>query len=420
MKKRKFIVLAALPILMTGCTSTGTSSPSSEKPAPVSSSEPASDSSSTGKQESTSSSQSGQDMTLSGLKKMANAMAKQSNLAMTSTNSNISIDFKGKTTTKYSGVSETQEDESTPFYLKADLTKFNTEIAVMGLDKTAVSDFKASLTTKGNISATYNFTSSDTADNKTASATNAAFFAYVKNGTAYADVSDEALSKFVLGIMGQDNNPMPKSLGKYKLGNVVSTGPGLSADKDEVDSAVEEFYAQYKGTSGLNTFMNLHSDEDYSYIDFTITPQILKSLPAVYLVVAMGQLDQTDPNYKEKLDEVTKTSQQLTEIVNKTTVNSFDISIAYTDSGIHHINNDIDLTIKDYTYTPDSTTSLSDDSDLPGGGMVIAPQEVTIDNLKLAFNSKYTFKYGTAVKVADPGADKDYTDLSALIGGIGI
>lgn len=416
MKRKMFVVLAMLPLLMTGCTGSGSSASSSGKDAPVSSSQPVSQNPSTAEPEE-SSSQPVEDTTLPGLKKMMKYMAEQPDISMTSTNSNISIDFKGKQTIKSASSEETQ-DEVTPMYLKADLTKFNTQIAVIGLDETDAKDFKASLSTKGNISATYNFTSSDTADNKTVAATNASLSAYIKNGTAYADLSDEALSKLILALMGQ-SNPTIKSLGKVKYTNLLPAGPGIAVDMDKEDKFVEEFYAQYKGNSGLNTFVNLHSDEDYSYIDFTATTALLKTLPLVYTIIAQGQLDQTDPDYADKVAKINSTAEEMTKLVNKTTIKKFSISIAYTDNGIHHISNDIDMSIKDYTYTTDtdSSTSTGDDDPNVGGYMKEDPQEWTIENLRLAFNSKYTFKYGTSVKVSDPGADKDYGDISNIIGG---
>ena len=411
MKRKMFVVLAALPLLLTGCTASDTSS-SAPSSAPASSSQPVSDNSATSEPESSSPAE---DTTLPDLKKMAKYMAEQSNISMSSTNSNISIDFKGKETTKAS--SADGQDKVTPMYLEADLTKFNTDIAVIGLDETTTSNFKASLTTKGNISATYNFSSSDTADNKTATATDASFSAYVKNGAVYADISDEALSKLIFALMGQDGG---KTLGKIKyVFNHDDTFPGIGIDKDELDDAVDEFYAQYKGSSGLNTFVNLHSDEDYSYIDFTATTALLKTLPLVYTIIAQGQLDQTDPDYADKVAKINSTAEEMTKIVNKTTIKKFSISIAYTDNGIHHISNDIDMSIKDYTFAVDDDSSIptDDNPDISSGDIEKKTREVTIENLRLAFKSRYTFKYGTSVKVSDPGADKDYKDISKFIGG---
>lgn len=427
MKKKNLLLLGLLPFTLLSCgRSTSAEISSSKNPEAESSTSSSSSAaiSSSSSESVISSSSATENSNFAKLRKALKYVALQEKIELDSTNGSAEFNADGSVTTTTTDDTETTTDSdssteaddttTTSFTVDAKLSNITSKVAVKGLKALNVNQIgmSTSITNDLNLKYTVN---TDPIRNQDITKQNVGLDLFYYGQYVYADFDNTELRSIFSTILsdfsGSDQNIMAMVPQYFKIeaknDATIDELPISNFEDETIDSFVDQLESMYNSiTSTADGIISMREENDYTYIDFSLNSLMVKLLPELYKSYAESQLDQTSDDYQTKLDQIAQYYSILKDVTDHTTVNSFKITLGYTENGIQSLDTDIDVKITDIA-------SGSDDTIIGGmtAGNVTA---VNFTNVSLKLKQSSTVKYGTDVTVNVPG-NNTYTDLSSFI-----
>ncbi len=406
MKKKKLILLFSLPVLLFSCERTSANSENSSST--YSSTTTSSSSSSISSSKKTSSSISQEKAEFTKLKSALTYVSRQDKMEVSTANGSLSLKEKGKeikteTSTEDDDIENGDSSSSssseeitttteTPFDYDISASNLSLDLACKGLKETAASKINASLVVSTDLSINNTKGSGEDASTSTLSKEDVELKAYVKDNYAYLNLDNEALQSIIKG--SSDNSTIGGMsillLGKYlkaSLSNFTfpeGTFPLNNLQESDVLSIVNTLSSLDNSTQGLFTFRN---DEDYTYMDFTLSTFVLRALPDLVKGYLEGNLDPESDDYESQKKEIEDNINTVKQYTNNLTVNKGDFSLGYTTTGIKSFSFDLDLSGTNFDVN--SSDSSTD--------------KTHYDSFSIKTKSTLSFKYQDDVTIQDPG-----------------
>lgn len=176
----------------------------------------------------------------------------------------------------------------------------------------------------------------------------------------------------------------------------------ITMDTEAVDEYIDSFMDIYKSLTTINSLLTYSSDETYTYLYANLTTNVLRLIPSA-VKTYVSSLESVDEDTKETVDEVCG---YVSTIFNATTIKTFDITVAFNDSGIAYINGDIDMSIANYKqeveYVEDAASAT------------YLKKFIEVKSGKIALKFKDTYAYNSEVTV-DKHGEHEYTELSEML-----
>jgi hypothetical protein len=371
-----------------------------------------------------SSSSAAEDSNFAKLRKALKYVALQEKIELDTTNGSTEFDADGSVTTTTDDDTETTTDSDssteandttiTSFTVDAKLSNITSKVAVKGLKALNVNQIgmSTSITNDLNLKYTVN---TDPIKNQDITKQNVGLDFFYYGQYVYADFDNTELRSIFSTILsdfsGSDQNIMAMVPQYFKIeaknDATIDELPISNFEDETIDSFVDQLESMYNSiTSAADGIITMREENDYTYIDFSLNSLMVKLLPELYKSYAESQLDQTSDDYQTKLDQIAQYYSILKDVTDHMTVNSFKITLGYTEYGIQSLDTDIDVKITDIASGSDDTTI---------GGMTVGNvTAVNFTSVSLKLKKSSTVKYGTAVTVNVPG-NNTYTDLSSFI-----
>ncbi len=410
MKKKKWILLFSLPVLLFSCerTSGNSENNSSTYPSSVSSSSSSSSASSSKK---TSSSTSQEKAEFTKLKSALTYVSRQDKMEISTANGSLNLKAKGKETETKTDTSTEEGDSSsssnseeststteTEFDSTLNASNLSLDLACKGLKETTASKINASLVVNTDLSVNNTTGRGEDASTYTLSKEDVGLKAYVKDNYAYLNLDNEALQSIIKGLtdnstIGGMGIMLSGKYYKYPLSNVTfdeGTFPLNNLQESDVLSLVNTLSSLNDSTQGLFTFRN---EEDYTYMDFTLSTIVMRALPDLVKDYLEGNLDSESEDYESQKKEIEDKIKIAKQYTNNLAVNKGEFSLGYTTSGIKSFSFDLDLSGANFDVESSST------------------DKTHYDSLSIKASSTFSFKYQNDVTVQDPGTHP-WVDMS--------
>jgi hypothetical protein len=428
MKKRNLLIFALLPFTLLSCgeslsssndisSSTKTTQPAKESSTPISSK---------GKEISTSSTPV-ENVNFTKLKKSLRYMSLQDKIMFSSNNGTFQLGGNGTVTkTEVDDESSTTGDDTssggqeittttvTPFDVNATLSNMSIDLAFSGLRKNNFNQTAGSLSVTNDLALKYTVGNGDDTKSQDITKQDVGIDTYLKQNYIYIDYDNKNLQDIVSTLMtdflGKDYSAAFRIAKYFKYSpesfeNV--SAPVNNASQADINSFVDSFEDMYSSLGEDNTLITFRSDEDYTYMNVSINTLMLRMLPSIAKSYMLAKLDSSSEDYDSQVKKVNTTYNALKSLADATTVKSMEFTIAYSESGIKSISQDIDLTIKNFN-TADTSTIVEE------GGMD-ANIQMKIDQMDIKNTFVSNVEYGDSVKVNSPSSGHIYVDTSTLI-----
>ncbi len=417
MKKKKLILLLSLPALLFSCERTSASSENNSST--YSSTTTSSTSSSLSSSKKTSSDTSQEKAEFTKLKTSLTYVSRQDKMEVSTSNGTLDLKAKGKeikTETSTEG-EDTEGDGSssssgsceeapstteTAFDSSLKASNLSLDLAAKGLKANSSSKVNASLIVNTDLNVNNTTGSGEDASTKTISKEDIGFKAYVKDNYAYLNLDNDALQSLITESTGDSTTGgMGITVtGKYLKVSLScftfdeGTFPLNGLQESDALSLVNSLSSLNDSAQGLFTFRN---EEDYTYIDFSLSTIVFRALPDILKDYLEGNLDSESDDYESQKKEIEDNIKTLKQYTNNMSVNKGDFSIGYTTTGIKSFSFDLDLSGTNFDV--DSSDSSTD--------------KTHYDSLSIKANSTLSFKYQDDVTVLDPGTHA-WMDMSVL------
>ena len=323
-------------------------------------------------------------------------------MEVSTANGTLNLKAKGKEikteTSTEDGDSSSSSEEittttETPFDYDISASNLSLDLACKGLKETAASKISASLVVNTDLNINNTTGSGEDASTYTLSKEDVGLKAYVKDNYAYLNLDNEALQSIIKS--SSDNSTIGGMSillsGKYyraSLSNFTfpeGTFPLNNLQESDALSIVNTLSSLNDSTQGLFTFRN---EEDYTYMDFSLSTFVLRALPDLVKGYLEENLDPESDDYESQKKEIEDNINTVKQYTNNLTVNKGDFSIGYTTTGIKSFSFDLDLSGTNFDV--DSSDSSSTD-------------KTHYDSLSIKAKSTLSFKYQDDVTIQDPG-----------------
>lgn len=430
MKKRNLLLLGLLPFTLIACDKTSNTSSSSKNDVTSSTSSSSSSSEfisseSSSNKDTSSSSSIAENPHFAKLKTALKYVALQDKIQIDSTSGQFSIDTKGNMKESSeeslddegdsSSSSSAVEEKTTTFDAAISLSDVTSKLAVKGLKALNVNNIAMSYSINNDLSLKYTISDGTDTKNQDLSKEDVGLKLFLKSQYLYADLDNEGLREVISTILSDmgasfSMSAIPNYV-KYQLDLsdiTIDQLPINNVEDADIDSTVDVFASLYDSMgSSLGDLITFRDDEDYTYLDVSLTTTILRLLPPVYKSYAEGQLDSTASDYQAQLKKIDSQYKMMKNFTDHTEINKFKISVGYTTTGIKSINSDID------TSTTNLDVSADDLSDTTSE--MISDSSLHFDTLNIKEKADAIISYDTSVTVEEPNSKHLYVDLSTLL-----
>ncbi len=240
------------------------------------------------------------------------------------------------------------------------------------------------------------------------------FAAYLEEGSVYVDFDDETLRSVLLDTLNNfldmelNSTVLPKY---FKLDNALSTTspwPLSVITSQMIDDDLKVIFDEYDNLpQAAKNAVQFTKDDDY-HINIKINKMVLATMPLLYQTIAEEKLDPTSETYQSDKDDIAATVTQMNKIISKTTINTLTFDFAFNASGYSYLDFDIDVIVKNYSVSIDTTTNEDGTS---------SEEEIVLDEFALKTSGIANFLYNDDVTVLKHSNSNTYItiDIEALM-----